>query len=137
MWPWLILAAGSLLVQSYFRDDDAKARLPRGATLYPTFRDLMEKSILPWQSYKPSGDRIDGSAGAGVKPCRWFERDGRVWCVNSDTRMAPLYEAYAWSEKNDWADPFVVGGGKGKRRTLILRPEMRWAGPKQMYIYEC
>lgn len=97
----------------------------------------MEKSILPWREYKLPHDKMDASVGAAVRPCRWFERAGGVWCINSDTRMAPLYEAYEWFEKNEWADPFAVASGKGKRRTLILRPELRWTGPKRLYIYEC
>jgi hypothetical protein len=104
---------------------------------FKDFRTLAKKIAVPLHEDAAEDTCLHlGWTEFSERPLYWFDRKGVTWEMNGDTRLWPVMSAYLWHEHNDGQDPFIVKASAGKRRTLELRPEIGWNGPKHIYIYE-
>ena len=118
---------------SHDHEDDEDAR----PAYFDDFRTLAEQVAVPlFETGVDDRPLVTDSEAYRGKPIYWFDRDGITWGMNGDTRLWPIMAALNWMKAHDGQDPFVVRNNFGRRKTLELRSEVRWLGPKYLYIYE-
>jgi hypothetical protein len=107
------------------------------AGYFQDFKTLAEKVAVPlFEADESDRPLVPNPSSFRGKPIYWFDRDGVIWEMNADTWLHPVLTAFLWMNEHDGKDPFLVKDGAGKRKTLELRPELNWTGPKHLYIYE-
>ncbi|RYE59364.1 MAG: hypothetical protein EOP48_01130 [Sphingobacteriales bacterium] len=95
---------------------------------YLPFDKFYDEVIEPLAKDNPGWKRVDGNEANGNRtPVGYFEHDGTIWRVNSDSRFEPLKKART---------AFAAGNNPFVRRTncLDLVPELA-TRPKHLYIY--
>lgn len=101
---------------------------------YDSYKELIEKSVLPLIKSHPEWIRLDGqNTGGNRKHFAWFRYNGNTWKVHSDTHIAELMKAY--KEIIAGREPFIISKtNRSGNICLELKPEL--AGrPKHIYIY--
>ena len=120
-----------------FPRDKSKSRTPQVSAnmhVHASFGDFINSAVIPHQAAHPEWKRLDGwdrepskSQNGNRTIFAQFRHAGRTWKVHSDTRFAPLMEAYM---KPD-GDPFFEEPTNTNQGTKLQpRPPSKW-----MFIY--
>lgn len=103
--------------------------------IYDSFKDVMEKGVLPLRASHPEHIRLDGhSSGGNGSVAFRFRHQGKVWEMNFDTHYDRLLLAYA-AVKNGDDDPFIEEPTRSKSRNCLVLKNGP-TKPKFIFIYE-
>lgn len=103
-----------------------------------SFKDWVEKEVLPLQKKHPSWHRLDGlPSGGNRKVVGRFRYAGLDWVVHGDTRFDPVLRAYQAIKSGAVPNPFdIQRTKKNVRNCLELKPKLKVPNqPKYFYVY--
>ena len=106
-------------------DGDGLEDRPERPGIYPDFRALLEREVLPRREAQPRWTRLDGVEGTlPGKTLALFDHHGTVYSISGQSRFDALMAAWDWLESHPGEDALVVQPTKSGRGKLTLRPEL-------------
>lgn len=100
---------------------------------FKSFKEVMEKKIIPFHNKNSNFIRLDGlSTGGNRKVFAYFDYNGIMWKIHSDTHFSELDKAYNKIIQGE--DPFKISETNKGNICLVLKSELA-NKPKHLYIY--